>query len=616
MKVRGGISTAGWCAAALAGAAGAWAQPLYPDVRLAGAFAPGNQNPTTGQSSNVVQAAVSGGYVLGSADVFSPSGGVVGQTYWLYELGLERLSVVGLNDALHTSSSGQRWVVGGVLGIDGMVAGSSARFHEGDECGYTAWVFNPVTGACVPVGLSGAGYMRAQDHYAFSTVVRLAGGGLAFGQSARFAASGAGAGTAAWVHGWGASEAVRLGFIDALHTRSSDGGQSSVIVDANAVGQAVGWSERYSGAAASGASAWLYDHATGQTRALGLTGGEYGAASLPQRFDSVTAINADGLVIGASQRFVGGEGMPDAWVYDSDSQTTLRLGLGGDEFTGFGGIRSSMALAISDSGYIVGTSNRYAPGVPDAGVAAWVYNHNNGQTREIGLNGEAWTGPDGTMAAIPDRVNNSGWVTGANVRFGFDVLGRNTWIYNPATDSTILTGLTDDRHTGPTGQQNSVNVALNEAGQAIGYSVRYAPGGEAGRSGWFFDPTLSQMFELVFSMRADGFAFTTLTLLTETGLVFGSYEVFSGMVHVGTNAFGWSAATGVFDVDSMMPGGPGAWGLQGLAGIDAATPDGYLIGSGALSASGSGAVVMLVPAPGAAGVLAIGLLAWRRRSRR
>ena len=63
-------------------------------------------------------------------------------------------------------------------------------------------------------------------------------------------------------------------------------------------------------------------------------------------------------------------------------------------------------------------------------------------------------------------------------------------------------------------------VRMNDNGQIVGTAARYDPlGNDLGQAGWFFDPSGSTSTPLEFSLRNDGFAYTSPQLLSEPARV-------------------------------------------------------------------------------------------------
>jgi hypothetical protein len=90
-----------------------------------------------------------------------------------------------------------------------------------------------------------------------------------------------------------------------------------------------------------------------------------------------------GYVLGESDRYdLGGQSV---WLYDGRTSETVRLGLLGDDYTNVvTGWQYSRASGVSDSGYAIGSSDRYEGGF-DSGYSAWLYDPALGTTTRIGL---------------------------------------------------------------------------------------------------------------------------------------------------------------------------------------------------------------------------------------
>src|SRR4029077_11526504 len=100
-------------------------------------------------------------------------------------------------------------------------------------------------------------------------------------------------------------------------------------------------------------------------------------------------------------------------------------------------------------------------------------------------------------------------------------------------------------------------IAPNEAGDLIGESERdSAIGDDIGQAGWFYDSASGTTMPLEFSVRSsDSYSFTRPRILTEQGVVLGSYDFFEGATFVAERAFWWSEQAGFHDLGQLVHSG-------------------------------------------------------------
>jgi hypothetical protein len=296
--------------------------------------------------------------------------------------------------------------------------------------------------------------------------------GKVIGHSKRYGTGGTNRGTSAWlVDG---ATTLKLGFTDSEHT-NPDGWRNSVAQELNNAGHVRGYSQRYSSASNLGQTAWLYDGTS--TIKLGFTDSEHTRESDGYRNSSTLFLNESGLVAGRSSRYTGSSGVGTpltAWLYDGTS--TSNIGLTDAEHTRItDGIRHSFVTGLNNAGQLVGGSNRYR--VSDGiylGITAWRYE--GGNHVNIGLTDAEHTDPDGSRKSIAQDLNEAGQVMGVTDRIsGWEDPGQSAWLYDGTT--TLNIGLLDAEHTHtPSGERDSVGRYLNEAGQVAGEAVRYGVG--------------------------------------------------------------------------------------------------------------------------------------------
>jgi hypothetical protein len=323
--------------------------------------------------------------------------------------------------------------------------------------------------------------------------------------------------------------------------------------------------------------AWIYDGT--QMRPIGLTNGYFRDVNAQLHYTEVKDLwhNAP-VASGISPRADGGS---DPWIYDGqitrkipvetssantvvvgiDGWTTsgasvtrvleysgptykktawwnhgssfVKIGLTGPEYTDLDGDMVSYATDFEEAGRAFGFSDRYINGL-HAGRNAWCFN--GATTVKIGLTDAAHTSFSGEQYSIIYRVVSSGKAIGSAVLYVNNVnWAQDLWLYDGV--STMQIGLVDAGHTGPSGERLVEDQGLNQAGQAIGTSLKFKGSEYNGYTGWFYDPTHHQTIPLQLSQRPDGYAVTFGWHLSEDGLTVGEYHLFDGAIDRGRRVF-------------------------------------------------------------------------------
>jgi hypothetical protein len=290
----------------------------------------------------------------------------------------------------------------------------------------------------------------------------------------------AGTGTAAPTY-----SIVPLGLNDPEHTRN-DGYQYNFADELNEAGQVTGTSYRYNGGSSLlGYSAWLYNGTT--TARIGLTGPEH-TRNDDYKISLVGRLTETGQVVGYSNRYNGGSTQLGQSVWFYDGANTIDIGLTGSDHTFINGYKWSEAFELTESGQVIGRSNRYTfiGDVPVVGYSAWIYD--GATTVEVGFTGVEHTRNDGKKESYPYDLNESGLVIGISQRYsGSSTFGSSAWLYDGS--STIDIGLTGADYTADNGSKSSFVAELNEAGQVVGGSRRYNGGSffaNLGNTAWLY----------------------------------------------------------------------------------------------------------------------------------
>jgi len=564
---------------------------------------------------------------------FAVSAASASPTYVIDEIGL-----TGTNYSYATSGGIDQYSIPEQLNAAGQVIGYSQRYSSsGGDLGADSWFYNG--SSTQQIGLTGTNYSYATSGgtYQDSEPGYLNAAGQVSGYSQRYSSSGGDLGADSWIYS--GSSTQQIGLTGTNYTYATSGGtyQNSVPQLLNAAGQVGGCSYRYTSSGGDlGQDTWIYNGSS--TQQIGLTGTNYSYATSGGTYQNgmPDQLNAAGQVSGISLRYSssGGALGQDTWIYNGSS--TQQIGLTGTNygFSTSGGTRQdSQPDQLNAAGQVIGYSYRHSSSGIALGQDTWIYNGSS--TQQIGLTGPNYS--DATSRGTVqyswlEQLNAAGRVLGYSERFsssgGF--LGDDSWIYNGSSTRQIgLIGTNYSYAASGGTYENSKPLQLNAAGQVIGYSFRYSSsGGDLGTDGWFFDPATDQTTLLQFSVdSATNYSATTPQILTDSGVVLGQFELYSGSLDDGSHAFYWSEGNGFSDLGALVSGGLSAQGWENLAFfIDAegSAADGsplFIAGYGQTlgTSTGSESAILLsqnVPEPGTASLLIVassGILMHRRR---
>ncbi|MBY0398993.1 hypothetical protein K2X89_01775 [Myxococcota bacterium] len=360
-----------------------------------------------------------------------------------------------------------------------------------------AWAVQPVFDLVRLPGLTDAEHTDAQGHH-ISSARMLDGTGLVFGRSKRvpFAASGPGVlGTTGWVYDPIAAVTTRAA-LDTVPYAPIDQVCTNGVVETTALGFGIGSTSCDSPPFRS--DLWAFDSHDRVKTFLGLSDPAHVSPIDGRPFTLLLPyakgrISSSGHVTGTTTRWIPAQG-ESAWLYDSTTRATVRIGLLDAEHTAPDGAQESTPLLLSRAGNVAGYSARYVAGA-FVGRSAWIHPPAAGVTRRVGLydgdgrGSQGFTASDGSQESTIASLTASAHAAGHSTRFqGTDRKGLVAWRYRVADDSMIRIGLSDPMHTRADGERESAVIAASDAGHVLGSSTRYDGGTDPLTvTQWLFD---------------------------------------------------------------------------------------------------------------------------------
>ena len=519
----------------------------------------------------------------------------IGTTTWLYDPGIDTYRVLGLTGSEYTDAMGLRSSVAGFLG-ENLVSGSSMRFDGVNPLGQILWIYDTINDTTSILGLSDAEHTRndgSQDEH-LSTVR----GQWLLGESTRYYEDEEN-GTSLWTYNLQTKQTTRIGLIDVEHTLEPAGRrfQSSHFGQMNGRGQILGRSERFIEQRGNGQTAWVYDTASGTTVRLGLTDVEH---RTDDGYDSNTAtfINERGDIVGFAEQFVNGRRGQSAWHYDPITNETTQIGLYDEEHTVEVGYNDNNANVLNEQGFALGTATHRS-----GGRSIWLFDANTQKTSRLGITDGDHTAANDEQNSEAWLMNSSGQVAGMSIRYvgGY---GRSAWLYDQQDDVIKRLGLFDGAHTSDTGMQSSYVSLLNENGQTAGTSMRFGSDQSNNLSGWYYDLESDTVYELVSSERSsDSYSRTLPQVLTNDGKVLGVYLRFDPEFEDeegDSRGFLWDPVAGFHDFADLTEGQIDRIGLDGIREILSINENGLIRGLGwdAESRNEIEFAMYVVPEPG------------------
>ena len=371
------------------------------------------------------------GLVRGDSSRYD-GGAWMGQSVWVYDLGSDARTMLGLTDAEHTRADGLRESNTWQINAAGQVRGRSDRFSGSQNMGATAWFYDGSD--TVVVGLTDAAHTR-DDGYRNSVASRLTESGYVAGHSTLYNGTSGQVGTSHWVYD--GNDTVRLGFVDAMHT-SATGGHFGFLTELNEAGHITGHTIRYGGgAAALGQSHYHYDINTGVQTQIGLFGPDH-TRDDGYMISHFMDMNDAGQIIGFSNRYFGTSSFmgQDAWLYDPATGDTTAIVLS----TNSAGFAWSTPGILTDDGTVLGIYRLYDE--HDDFVQRVFYHSNEHGTHDLGelvadgLDAHGW---DHLFQAM--FANSAAQITGHGIGVGLAPHSRSAYYLVPEPSSVALFGL-------------------------------------------------------------------------------------------------------------------------------------------------------------------------------
>ncbi|HMN40660.1 MAG TPA: GC-type dockerin domain-anchored protein [Phycisphaerales bacterium] len=314
-------------------------------------------------------------------------------------------------------------------------------------------------------------------------------------------------------------------------------------------------------------------------RRVGLYGGTY-------TDNLATLVTPEGRVAGASTNVLSSVNtVTEAWI-EWNGQTAGPLGLTG---TPFG--KSHSVVAINPAGAAIGTSARTAPGNVAAGSDAWYYDGTN--VSPIGPAGTLYDQTPGSPTtrrnSYATAINNQGDAIGSTSRWANGVsIGNDTWRYHAGV-TELLPGPTGGGYEFTTANgvwRSPAAVAINDAGDILGYSGRYtSTGGGLGIDSWVWHDGATTLvartgpgFEGTIATGVRRSTWTTH--MNNAGQVVGTSAHYDATgTYLGLSAFLWTngAFQTVSPTDAVHPLSPSVSGIPSNF-VKGLSPQGYVVG--------------------------------------
>lgn len=247
------------------------------------------------------------------------------------------------------------------------------------------------------------------------------------------------------------------------------------------------------------------------------------------------------------------------------------------------GSATSVANAINESGVIVGNSQKYVGGNLK-GQYAVRWDAGEVAATELSTLGLSLAGV-GSANAI--ALNNAGTTIGSSLKYDSG-LTKGTRAVRWNSGGTAITELAVLRDNGE-GVSNSSAIDISETGITVGWSEKYVLGTYLGQRAVRWDPVSSAVTELsALSLDDTGTANSYAYAVNDAGTALGYSSYYVANVLQGNHAVAWLPSNAVIDLNDLgvvpIPA-EGTWILQTAKALSA---DGWAAGEGLFDPDGSG----------------------------
>jgi hypothetical protein len=361
-------------------------------------------------------------------------------------------------------------------------SGRTATQVNGERRGSHAWVHDRASGAAVRVGLYDDGHTRLDGVQNSAPHYRM-NESVLLGHSSRAHSPTVFVGESAWAFDVNSGLTTRAGLYDAEHQSGRllhnqwQGTSAGVL----AYGQA---QRNNAQGTLSGVSAWVYDTRSRLSTRVGLLGELYVGGGYA--WSAISQITATGHVLGRSSYRAGTNWeRSDHWVYDHTTGVTLRLGLGSGAPRTAADRDYTEDISMNDAGQIVGTTSGLMT-LPSS--EAWRLDAGAAAARVIGLRGAPFESAFDGVRDTVGRIRADGTVYGGTIRWRSDgAHDRHAWINHPVAGTREVLGLRRASDEGRPIARADGLARVFATGTAVGTTSRRSVSGQLSQEVWVRD---------------------------------------------------------------------------------------------------------------------------------